>query len=124
MTLIIYHNPRCSKSRRTLEIIREHGIEPDVVHYLEDMPDATRLLELSRMLGKRVAGMLREGEPAYREAGKAGKLPAQDADLAEWLSRHPAVLQRPIVVDPGRGRAVIGRPPEKVLDLIERPAGE
>lgn len=116
--LTIYHNPRCSKSRQTLAIIREHGVEPAIVHYLEDMPDAGRLLELSRLLRVGIADLLRRNEADYREAGP---LPEEDdAALAEWLSRHPKVLQRPIVVDTASGRAVIGRPPENVLDLIER----
>lgn len=120
MTLTIYHNPRCSKSRRTLEIIREHGFEPHIVHYLENMPDAARLLELSGLLGVGVDDMLRESEADYREARDRPR--DDDAALAEWLSRHPTVLQRPIVVDAAGGRAVIGRPPEKVLDLLEPPA--
>ena len=120
MKLTIYHNPRCSKSRQTLEIIREHGIEPEVVHYLDETPDGKTLLGLARMLGTGIGAMVREGETEYREARD---LPAtDDAALAEWLSRHPRVLQRPIVVDRSRRRAVIGRPPENVLDLLD-PAG-
>lgn len=119
MTLTIYHNPRCSKSRQALEIIREHGLDPEVVHYLEDMPEAARLLELSRLLGVGIGGMLRKNEAEYREADDLPQ--GDDAALAEWLSRHPKVLQRPIVVDTASGRAVIGRPPENVLSLVEPP---
>ena len=116
MKLTIYHNPRCSKSRQTLEIIREHGIEPDIVNYLDEMPDATTLLEIARMLGSGLGSLMREGESEYREAND---LPAgDDRALAGWLSRHPKVLQRPVVVDEAQGRAVIGRPPENVLDLL------
>lgn len=119
--LTIYHNPRCSKSRQTLAILRDHGIEPRIVHYLEDMPDAATLTRLARILGVGVADMMREGEQEYRDARD---LPENDeAALAEWLSRHPKVLQRPVVVDEANGRAVIGRPPENVLDLIGRGDG-
>lgn len=124
MKLTIYHNPRCSKSRQTLDIIREHGVEPDVVPYLDEMPDPERLLEVARMLGTGVRAMMREGESEYREADD---LPEDgEAALAEWLSRHPKVLQRPVVVDETGARAVIGRPPETVLELLggqgDRPA--
>lgn len=121
MKLTIYHNPRCSKSRQTLDIIREHGVEPDIVPYLEEMPDPQTLLEIARMLGTGIGAMMREGESDYREADD---LPEGDeAALAEWLSRHPKVLQRPVVVDETGARAVIGRPPETVLELLNGPGG-
>lgn len=116
MKLTIYHNPRCSKSRQTLDIMREHGLEPDIVHYLDEMPDASTLLEIARMLGTGIGPMMRESE--YREADDLPE--GDDRALAEWLSRHPKVLQRPVVVDEARGRAVIGRPPENVLELLGR----
>lgn len=118
MKLTIYHNPRCSKSRQTLEIIRQHGIEPTVIHYLDDMPDAATLLWLATLLNTDLSALLRRGESEYRDATD---LPA-DGDaraLADWLARHPPVLERPIVVDDARGRAVIGRPPENVLTLLD-----
>lgn len=119
MKLTIYHNPRCSKSRQTLDIIRAHGIEPDIVHYLDEMPDAETLLGIARMLGGGMGPMLRESESEYREANDR---PAGDERaLAEWLIRHPTVLQRPVIVDEARARAVIGRPPENVLELLDRP---
>ena len=116
MSLTILHNPRCSKSRKTLEIIREHGVEPEIVEYLKSPPTATALLDLRDKLGVPLASVLRRGEADYREARD---LPDErdDEALAEWLSDNIRVLERPIVVS-GDGRAVIGRPPENVLELL------
>jgi arsenate reductase len=80
------------------------------------------LLELARMLGTGVGPMMRKGEVDYREAGDLPE--GDDRELAEWLSRHPRVLERPIVVDEAAARAVIGRPPENVLELLGRPGGQ
>ena len=117
MALTIYHNPRCSKSRKTLEMIRDAGIEPTIVKYLEDPPDAAQILDLAARLGKPVAGLLRRGEAQFRDATD---LPALDDDeaLAAWLAAYPIVLERPIVVDTGSGAAVLGRPPENVTELL------
>lgn len=117
MALTIYHNPRCSKSRKTLEIIRTAGIEPTVVLYLQDAPDAAEILAVAARLGTPVADLLRRGESAVKDATD---LPGLDDDtaLATWIAAHPIALQRPIVVDPESGRAVVGRPPEKVEDLL------
>ena len=117
MALTIYHNPRCSKSRKTLELI-ENAKEPvTVVRYLDEPPSAARLLELADMLGIRVSAMLRTGEAAYKEAGDVPALD-DDAGLAAWLARHPIVIERPIVVDDSKRKAVIGRPPENVAALF------
>lgn len=116
MSLTIYHNPGCSKSRKALEIIQSHGIEPRIVEYLKEPPDAATTLRLCGLLGVPVAELLRRSE---REFAAAGELPLDDdAALAEWLQQHPIVLQRPIVVDEDGGRAIIGRPPENVLELL------
>lgn len=118
MNITIYHNPRCSKSRRTLELLKEHGIEPQIVQYLEKAPDRDTLLRLAGLLEQPVESLVR---PA--EAKEAGGKPesADDEAMAGWLARNPRALQRPIVVDEDRGKAVIGRPPENVLDLIIDP---
>jgi arsenate reductase len=125
MPITIYHNPSCSKSRKTLEIIKEHGIEPRIVEYLKTPPDAATLLKLANLLQVRVADLMRKGEPDYEAADRDRSLP-KDGSLAvaEWLSEHPRVLQRPIVVDEERQLAVIGRPPEAVIGLLSEPAGE
>ena len=119
MTIKIYHNPRCSKSRKTLEIIQSLGISPDIVEYLSTPPDAETLLRISRQLGTPLAELLRRGESEFKEAGDTVPLEDDNA-LAQWIHENPRVLQRPIVVDEENGRATVGRPPENVLDLLAR----
>ena len=117
MRLTILHNPRCSKSRKTLQIIRERGEEPEIIEYLKFPPGAQAVLELRERLGAPLASLLRRDEAEYRDADD---LPDEDDDeaLANWLSIHIRVLERPIVVSDD-GRAVIGRPPENVLQLLD-----
>jgi arsenate reductase len=125
MTITIYHNPSCSKSRKTLEIIKGHGIEPRIIEYLKVPPDTATILKLADLLQIRVAELLRKGEPDYEAAHRERSLQEDSSPaVAEWLSRHPRVLQRPIVVDEERNIAVIGRPPEAVLGLLSEPAAE
>lgn len=117
MAVTIFHNPRCSKSRSTLELITASGIDHTIVRYLEDSPDAATLQQLAKKLGIGVGGLLRRGESEFKEATDVPDL-SDDAALAEWLALHPIVLERPIVVNDGTGQAVIGRPPENVLDIL------
>lgn len=117
MSLTIYHNPRCSKSRKTLQIISDAGAEHTVVQYLIEAPDAAQILDIARMLELPVAKLLRRGESHFREATDLPEL-SDDRALAVWLARHPAVLERPIVVDSVSSRAVLGRPPENVQVLL------
>lgn len=117
MGLTLYHNPRCSKSRKTLEILESANADVNVVRYLDEPPTAVDIQGFARMAGLPVADFLRQGESVVREASD---LPSADdeAALAAWIAAHPAALQRPIVVDRDAGRAVIGRPPENVTALI------
>lgn len=117
MALTIYHNPRCSKSRKTLELIRNAGIEPEIRLYLEDTPTADQILAVAAKLGLRVADLLRRGESTFKEASDLPDL-ADDAALAAWLETHAIVLERPIVLDSDSGKAVVGRPPENVQALL------
>lgn len=117
MTITIYHNPRCSKSRKTLELIEQAGITPAVVRYLDDPPDANRICELAATLGIPVSGLLRRNEEDFKTATDLPGLD-DDASLAAWLARHPRVLQRPIVIDDDRRIAVVGRPPENVNEIL------
>ena len=117
MTITIYHNPRCSKSRKTLELIENAGVAPTVVRYLDDPPDADRICELAATIGVPVADLLRRNEDDFRNATDLPDL-QDDASLANWLSAHPKVLQRPIVIDDDAGVAVVGRPPENVANLL------
>jgi len=116
MELTIYHNPRCSKSRKTLELIGENGHEPTVVDYLATPPDADTILDLATRIGVPVAELMRTGEADYKNATDLPPT-GDDAALAAWLSRHPIVLERPIVTD--GSRAIVGRPPENVLTLLD-----
>jgi arsenate reductase len=117
MSLTIYHNPRCSKSRKTLEIIQSAGVEPTIVLYLQDTPGAAEILDVAAKLGKPVADLLRRGEGEFKDARDLPSLD-NDAALAAWLESHPVVLERPIVVDRDTGKAVVGRPPENVTELL------
>ena len=117
MSITIYHNPRCSKSRKTLQLLTDAGVSPVIVEYLKTPPDAAATQRLASQLGVRVADLLRRGEAEFREATDLPDLD-DDAALAAWLEQHPIVIERPIVVDNESDRAVIGRPPENALELI------
>lgn len=111
---VLYHNPRCSKSRQALALLRERGIEPRIVHYLETPPDAAALRRLLAALGIPARDLLRKGEPEYAALGLAD--PALDDNaLVEAMAAYPRLIERPILLH--GERAVIGRPPERVLEL-------
>lgn len=115
MSVVIYHNPHCSKSRRTLDILREKGVEPTIVDYLKTPPSEAELRRLLSLLGKRPRDLIRKGETAYRDNGLDD--PAlTDEELIRALARHPVLIERPIVL--ARGKAVLGRPPESVLTIL------
>ena len=110
----IYHNPRCSKSRATLALLQEHGIEPEIVLYLEHPPAQAALKRLLEKLDISAAELVRRGEAEYKALGLGAG--SSQADLLRAMSAHPKLIERPIVV---RGeRAVLGRPPENVLALL------
>lgn len=116
VTARLYHNPRCSKSRGALELLRERGIEPTIVPYLETPPTAQQLRELLAMLGLPPRDLLRTGEDEYAALGLSdGSL--SDSALIEAMVAHPRLIERPIFVHDQR--AVIGRPPERVLELLD-----
>ena len=115
--LTIYHNPRCSKSRKTLELLQESGIQPTIVEYLRETPDADRILRMAGLLDVPVAALLRRGEDAFKNATDLPDF-ADNAAVAAWIVSNPKTLERPIVVDDENERAVIGRPPENVLSLV------
>ena len=117
MNITIYHNPRCSKSRKSLEILEDANVSPRIVAYLDTPPDAETILDLAKMLQVPVQALLRRNEAEFREAADLPSLDA-DGELAAWLAAHPKVIERPIVVDEDRRRAVIGRPPENTLELL------
>lgn len=110
----IYHNPRCSKSRATLALLEERGVETEVIEYLNDPPSAEEIRALLSMLQIDAASLLRKGESAYRESGLGPE--ASENELIELMVREPIVIERPIVVAGSKAR--IGRPPEGVLGLF------
>ena len=112
----IYHNPRCSKSRQTLALLEERGIEPEIVRYLETPPEAAALEDLLAKLGKSPRELLRKGEEPYKALGLADTGLADEALIAA-MAENPVLIERPIVVH--GERAVLGRPPENVLELLD-----
>ena len=114
--ITLYHNPRCSKSREALELLEARGEQPAVVRYLETPPDAATLKQLLRTLGISARELLRTKEDEYRELGLDDPALGEDALIAAMVA-HPRLIERPIAVC-GQ-RAVIGRPPEKVLELLK-----
>ena len=114
--ITIWHNPRCSKSRAALQLLREGGVEPEVVEYLNTPPDAATLGKTLRLLGLSPRELIRRNEAPYRELGLDDES-LSDAALIEAMVAHPILIERPVVVA-GR-RAVLGRPPERVQDLLD-----
>jgi arsenate reductase len=110
----IFHNPKCSKSRATLALLRERGIEPRIVEYLKTPPTAVELRALVAKLGVKPEAIVRKGEDVFK-AKYAGR-PMTDEQWIAAMARDPILIERPIVVQ-GK-RAVIGRPPENVLTLV------
>jgi len=115
MSVTIYHNPRCSKSRQTLQLLKENGIEPRIVEYLKEPPDAATLKRLVRQLNLSARDLLRPGEAVYKELKLADPGKSEDEIIAA-IVENPILLERPIVVK--EGKAVLGRPPENALKLL------
>ena len=111
----IYHNPRCSKSRQTLQLLQDNGVEPEVVLYLDNTPSTDQLDALLGKLGITARDLLRKGEDDYK-ALNLGDTSHSDADIVASMVNHPKLIERPIVVK--GDRAVLGRPPENVLALL------
>jgi arsenate reductase (glutaredoxin) len=112
----IYHNPRCTKSRATLALLHDRGIEPEVIEYLQTPPTAARLREVVRKLGLKPEQLVRKAEEIYK-THYAGKT-LSDAQWIDAMIAHPVLIERPIVVV--GDKAAIGRPPENVLPLLPR----
>ncbi|GAB6067219.1 arsenate reductase (glutaredoxin) [Methylothermus subterraneus] len=115
MTVVLYHNPRCSKSRAALQLLRARGIEPKIVEYLKTPPSRAELEEILAKLGLEPRALMRKGEAIYRELGLDDPALSREALILAMLE-HPVLIERPIAV--AGARAVIGRPPEKVLELL------
>ena len=115
MTVTIYHNPRCSKSRQTLALLEERGISPHVVDYLKTPPSAAELKTILKPLRLSPRDLMRKGEPRYAELGLKDRDLDDDALIALMVA-NPILIERPIVVS--GGKAAIGRPPESVLEIL------
>ena len=111
----IYHNPRCSKSRQTLQLLEENNIPADVVLYLETPPSASELKDVLGKLGIAASDLLRKGEDAYKENNLKNPDLSEDELIAAMVA-HPKLIERPIVIN--GDKAAIGRPPEQVLELF------
>lgn len=112
----IFHNPACSKSRGALAILKERGIDAEVVRYLDTPPDRATIERILDAIDDEPVALVRTDDPRFRAAGLTRADVASREQVVEVLAAHPEVMQRPVVV---RGdRAVIGRPPERVLDLL------
>ncbi len=110
----IYHNPRCSKSRQTLQLIKDAGIEPEIIDYLNDVPTAEELKELISLLDIRPYDLLRRGEADFKATFKDKNL--SDDEWIAAMVKYPKLIERPIVVK--QKKAVLGRPPENVKTLL------
>ncbi|MEK9679244.1 MAG: arsenate reductase (glutaredoxin) [Rhodospirillaceae bacterium] len=115
MATTIYHNPKCSKSCRTLGMLQEKGIEPEIIEYLKTPPDAATLDGLLKKLGREPRELMRKKEAPYKELGLDDEGLSRDA-LIKAMIENPILIERPIVVKDGNVR--LGRPPEDVLNIL------
>jgi len=115
MSVTIYHNPRCSKSRATLALLEERGVSPNVVPYLETPPNEAELDGILKALGKAPRELMRKGEQAYKAQGLDDESLSREA-LIKAMVENPVLIERPIVVN--GAKAAVGRPPESVLEIL------
>ena len=115
MSVTIYHNPKCSKSRQTLELLSAKGITPTIIEYIKNPPTVEKLKEILSQLGIAPRDLMRKKEDIYKEL-ELGILSLSDKDLIDLMIEHPILIERPIVI--ANGKAVLGRPPENVLDIL------
>jgi arsenate reductase len=115
VSVTIYHNPRCSKSRQTLALLRERGIEPAIVEYLETSPSAVELADILKLLGLAPRQLMRRGEGPYT-ALRLDDASLDEAALIQAMVDNPVLIERPLVL--ANGQAALGRPPESVLAIL------
>jgi arsenate reductase len=115
MSIRILHNPRCSKSRQTLQILNDNNQQVEIIEYLKTPPTANELREIIGMLGISPRQLLRTGEAEYKEAGLADQSLTAEQIIAAML-KYPKLIERPIVINNGQAR--LGRPPEQVLEIL------
>jgi len=114
MSVTIYHNPCCSKSRATMALLEERNVNPDIIEYLKNPPSEAELEQILTMLGKEPEELMRKGEAGYAQFIKGHNLPRKEQ--IRLMVEHPILIERPIVVS--NDKAAIGRPPESVLDIL------
>ena len=115
MSWTIWHNPRCSKSRQTLKLLQDQGVEPSIRLYLQDAPNAAEISQVVERLGVEPRALMRRKETLYKELNlKNDTLTA--AQLVDAMAEHPALIERPIVLN--AEKAAVGRPPENILKLL------
>ncbi|CCQ89509.1 putative oxidoreductase [Nitrospina gracilis 3/211] len=115
MSVTIYHNTKCSKSRATLELLKEKGIEPEVVEYLKTPPSAGTLMGILKKLGMTPRELMRKKEDEYGDL-KLDNPGLTDEELVQAMTENPILIERPIVL--ANGKAALGRPPEQVLEIL------
>jgi arsenate reductase len=115
METIIYHNPKCSKSRQTLQLLEERGIKPKIIEYLKTPPGKTEMKKILDLLGLEPRQLMRRQEPEYAQVGLDNANLQRDA-LIDAMLQHPKLIERPIVL--ANGKAALGRPPENVLKIL------
>ena len=115
MSVTIWHNPRCSKSRQTLALLTERGVDPTIVEYLKTPPAVSDLQDALEKLGLAPRDLMRRKEAAYAEQG-LGDASLSETVLVQAMHDHPVLIERPVVL--ANGKAAIGRPPEQVLDIL------
>ena len=116
MSLTLYHNPKCSKSRQTLKLLEEQGINPKIIEYLKNPPTPEKLKEILSLLKISPRDLMRKKEDEYKELGLANSQ-LSDQDLIDYMVKNPILIERPIVIVDGK--AVLGRPPEQVLNILD-----
>jgi len=114
MNPVIWHNPRCTKSRLTLELLGNRGFDPDIVEYLTDTPSVEEITNVLKLLGMTPREFMRKGEPVYQELNLADEV--DDKKLISAMVENPILIERPVVLI--NGKAAVGRPPENVLPIL------
>ena len=115
MSITLYHNTRCSKSRQTLELLNREGVEPEIIEYLKTPPDARQLEQILDLLGLEPRQLMRSNEAEYKD-NNLDDPGLSRAQLIQAMVEHPGLIQRPIVLHDGK--AALGRPPESVLEIL------
>ena len=115
MKVQILHNPRCSKSRATLKILEENGVDPEIILYQDNPPNVSQLTSILKKLNMQPRELMRKGQPEYKEMG-LDNVQLSDEQLIAAMLKAPILIERPIVL--ANGKASIGRPPESVLEIL------